>query len=159
MVPQLLALNAAADTKSPQTPSPKLPLEKKLMWGAILGVVVIGGALIIRKGVKKLIDSQNEKKQDEAVLKDPNPPTEAQRAKAIEQANIIYKALFENDFFGFSEDEAKVLETAKQITHWKTVSSAYAKKFKRNLLNDVRKYLDDAEFSKFMQYANRQPNP
>jgi hypothetical protein len=68
-------------------------------------------------------------------------------------ANQIYDALYNNDWFGASEDEAAALAAVKQVPKGliQALKEQYAKDYSKDLQADLIKYLSADDFS---QIAN-----
>ncbi|MEN7549041.1 hypothetical protein AAG747_14045 [Rapidithrix thailandica] len=115
-----------------------------LVWKALLGAgVVFAGYLVF----KKVQQREREKKFDNAYGSDTS------LGRAAVYASRYYSAMWENDFFGWSEDEAEIFRTAQDMAQagvsFGPVSQAYQMRYGKDLLKNIQNALNPTEFSKF----------
>ncbi|MEN7547824.1 hypothetical protein AAG747_07885 [Rapidithrix thailandica] len=117
-----------------------------LVWKALLGAgVVFVGYQVVRKVQKR----EQEKKFDRAYGSDTT------LGRAAVYASRYYSAMWENDFFGWSEDEEELFGTTRDMAQagvsFGEVTEAYRMRYGKDLLKNIQSALSPSEFGKFRQ--------
>ena len=105
--------------------------------------VGVAGYFLLRKGVNEIKNSNVNADLDDNGI----------NGQAARLALRYFQAIHENDFFGVSEDEAAILQAARdgrgQNVPFNLVSRKYKNKYRKDLLRDIQNGLSTSEFAEF----------
>lgn len=129
-------------------------------WGqfAIIGGTLVVGGIAVKKGLNRFSERKRLKEQ-EKLFKQSQVPVSITDGKGqvvtvtlntATAATKIYDAIYNNDAFGWTEDETTIVNTLKAIpkAYIPDVVVNYKTLYKKNLQEDVVKALDQDEWQK-----------
>ncbi|MEM1134237.1 MAG: hypothetical protein AAGI07_00250 [Bacteroidota bacterium] len=109
----------------------------------LLTGVGVAGYLLIKKGIHQ---AKSHAISNQFSSNDKN-------GMAARFAIRLFQAMFENDFFGLTEDEAAIFQVAKEMKaqniSFGLVAKKYKDKYRRDLLKNIQSALSPQEFDNF----------
>ena len=119
-------------------------------------IIIIGGGWLAYKKGKKVMDRIKMRKDVESYSASSVPVIVTQNGQQITSninlrdiASQIYDAFFNNDWFGWTEDEQRAAETIAKVpkAYIKQLMVEYNKAYNRNLHDDMVKYLSPSQYN------------
>lgn len=134
----------------------ELPPQQKFFL-LLLG---IGGATVTYFSVKKIMKNAKAKKLQKKLFEryqesiTINDQGTAQQVNFSIKAGVIYDSFYNNDVFGFTENEDRAIETLLSIPkqYVKTLAKYYFDLYGKILQNDYIKFCRESQYQKIKHY-------